>query len=479
MICSLFRGRHVHLMGIGGAGVGALVPLLLEAGATVSGCDSDDSSALRRLRARGLRIAIGHDPAHVTDADLVVYTSAIGPDHPEIACARRRGIQVTTRGQCLVQLMQGARTLAVSGSHGKTSTTWMLGHLLTEAGADPVVMVGGGVASLGQGGARAGKSDLFVAETDESDGSFAHVSPEIAIVTNLDHEHLRHYGSFAGLEDAFNAWLRHIPAHGAAILPTGGMSARVTSGLTCRVITCGLTEGDYSATALELGADGSHCRVRAFGADIGELVVPIPGAHMVHNALMAVAAGRLVAPALDIGALARCERVDRRFTVHGVARGIRVVEDYGHHPSEVRATIAAARLGGGRVHVLFQPHRYSRTADCFADFISAFDQAHAVALAPIYAASEMPLDGVSSARLAQAIAARRAGLGEDAGLVAHGADLAECAAFVAGHARVGDTCLVLGAGDVGRWAKPLLALLDGPSGDISSTALLACCGDEW
>jgi len=305
MICSLFRGRHVHLMGIGGAGVGALVPLLLEAGATVSGCDSDDSSALRRLRARGLRIAIGHDPAHVTDADLVVYTSAIGPDHPEIACARRRGIQVTTRGQCLVQLMQGARTLAVSGSHGKTSTTWMLGHLLTEAGADPVVMVGGGVASLGQGGARAGKSDLFVAETDESDGSFAHVSPEIAIVTNLDHEHLRHYGSFAGLEDAFNAWLRHIPAHGAAILPTGGMSARVTSGLTCRVITCGLTEGDYSATALELGADGSHCRVRAFGADIGELVVPIPGAHMVHNALMAVAAGRLVAPALDIGALAR------------------------------------------------------------------------------------------------------------------------------------------------------------------------------
>jgi len=165
--------------------------------------------------------------------------------------------------------------------------------------------------------------------------------------------------------------------------------------------------------------------------------------------------------------------------VHGVARGIRVVEDYGHHPSEVRATIAAARLGGGRVHVLFQPHRYSRTADSFADFVAAFDQAHAVALGPIYAASESPIAGVSSARLAERIAARRAGLGEDPGLVAHAAELGECATFIARHARSGDTCLVLGAGDVGRWAKPLLALLEGPSGDISSSALLACCGDEW
>lgn len=479
MICSLFRGRHVHLMGIGGAGVGALVPLLLEAGATVSGCDAHDSPALRRLRARGVRVAIGHDPAHAIDADLMVHTSAIGPDHPEIAAARRRGIPVATRGQCLVELMQGARTLAVSGSHGKTSTTWMLGHLLTEAGADPVVMVGGGVASLGEGGARAGKSDLFVAETDESDGSFAHVSPEIAIVTNLDHEHLRHYGSFTALEDAFNGWLRRIPAGGAAIVPEGGLSPRVTAGLACRVVTCGLTTGDYHATALELGADGSRCRVSASGTDLGELVVPIPGAHMVHNALMAVAAARLAAPAVDLAAFARCERVDRRFTVHGVARGVRVVEDYGHHPSEVRATIAAARLGGGRVHVLFQPHRYSRTADCFGDFIAAFDQAHAVALAPIYAASEPPIDGISSTRLAEAIAGRRAGLGEDPGLVASGADLADCATFVARHARDGDTCLVLGAGDVGRWAKPLLALLDGASGDAAANALLAACGDEW
>lgn len=479
MICDHFRGRHVHLMGIGGAGVGALVPLLLEAGAAVSGCDAHDSPQLHRLRAQDLRVAVGHHADHAVDADLVVHTAAVGPDHPELLAARRRGIPVLTRGQCLVQLMQGTRTLAVSGSHGKSSTTWMLGHLLTCAGADPVVMVGGGVASLGHGGARAGKSDLFVAETDESDGSFAEVSPEIAIVTNLDHEHLRHYGSFAALEDAFRVWLARIPARGAAIVPSSGLSPGVTAGLACRVVRCGVDTGDYHAADLVLGADGSRCRVIASGEDLGEITVPIPGAHMVHNALMAVAAARLAHPATDLAALARCERVNRRFTVHGTARGVRVVEDYGHHPSEVRATIAAARLGGGRVHVLFQPHRYSRTADCFTEFTAAFAQAHAVALVPIYAASEPPLPGVSSATLADAIAARRAGLGEDAGLVCAAGEPAEAAAFLLRHARPDDTILVLGAGDIGKWAAPMLRLLAGAGGDITPAALLACCGSEW
>jgi len=454
MITTRFRGLHVHLLGIGGAGVSALVPLLQRVGASVSGCDLHDAPVLARLRARGVVCTLGHAPAHLAGVDLVVHSAAVPADHPELAAARERGLPVLTRGECLVRLMEGSRTLAVAGSHGKTTTTWMAAHLLTESGLDPVVMVGGSVQALDGGGARAGTGSVFVAETDESDGSFAGVEPEVAIVTNLDHEHLRHYGSFAGLEDAFNAWLRRIPADGAAILPTAGLSPRVTDGLRCHIIRVGLDAGDWQAADLELGPDGSRMHVIAGGRDLGEVRVAIPGAHMAHNALMACAAARLLAPACDLAALASCERVRRRFTVHGQPAGIRVVEDYGHHPSEVRATIAAARLGGGRVHVLFQPHRYTRTADCFEAFTQAFDQAHGVAILPVYAASEQPIAGVDAADLAAVLRTRRHGLGEET--VAYCAAPEAAISHLAGLAAPGDTILVLGAGDVGRLAPRLL-----------------------
>jgi len=470
-----FAGKHVHLVGIGGAGVGALAPLLRAAGATVSGCDAVDSPGLRALRANGVNAQVGHDPAHLAGVDVVVHTSAVGGDHPELAGARARGIPVLGRAACLVDLMTGTRTVAVAGSHGKTSTTWFLGHLLAEAGCDPVVMVGGGVAALGGGGARTGRGSLFVAETDESDGSFALVRPEIAIVTNLDHEHLRHYGSFAGLERAFNTWLRAIPASGAAILPVAGLSPTVAAGLGCRVVRVGLDAGDVHARDLALGADGSRCRVVMDGEDLGEITIPIPGAHMVANALMAVAAARLAAPGCRLDSLARCERVRRRFTVHGSARGVRVVEDYGHHPSEVRATIAAARLAGGRVHVAFQPHRYSRTADCFTGFTVAFDQAHAVAILPIYAAGEPPIPGIDHRDLAAAIAGRRSRGDEDTGL-AVAAEPEPALDFLAANARAGDTCLVLGAGDVGNLAGPLLLRL-AATASLSTTSVEARWGN--
>ncbi len=454
MITSFFRDRHVHLIGIGGAGVSALAPLLIQVGALVSGCDGQASGVTAGLARRGIAVHLGHSPAHLAGVDIVVHTAAVPSDHPELVAARALGLPVLTRGECLVRLMSGTRTLAVAGSHGKTTTTWMLGHLLVESGLDPVVMVGGAVGALGGGGARAGRSDLFVAETDESDGSFAQVEPSVAIVTNLDHEHLTHYGSFAALEDAFRGWLGRIPAQGAAIVPTTGLAPRVTAGLACPVIRCGLDAGDYHSAGVELGADGSRARVIAHGQDLGWISVPLPGAHMLHNALMAIAAARLVLPGVDLGALARCERVRRRFTVHGSPRGIRVVEDYGHHPAEVRATIAAARLGGGRVHVIFQPHRYTRTADCFADFTAAFDQVHALAILPIYAASEAPIPGVDGRSLAEAIAARRAGFAAET--VTYAPDGQQAIAAVAAHARAGDTVLVLGAGDVGELAGPLL-----------------------
>ena len=451
MICSLFRGRRVHLMGIGGAGVSALVPLLQEVGAIVSGCDCSESPVVARLRAEGVPIAQGHSMAHGEDADLVVHTAAVAIDHPELVAARERGVPVITRGECLVELMAGTRTIAVSGSHGKTSTTWMIGHLLTEAGLDPVVMVGGSVASLG-GGARAGHSDLFVAETDESDGSFAEVEPEIAILTNLDHEHLRHYGGFAAMEDSFNVWLARVPRSGAVIVPTSGLSARVTANVTARIIRCGLESGDYHARDLELGPDGSRMRVVGFGEDLGEVRVTIPGAHMAHNALMAIAAARHIQPRCDLSALARCERVRRRFTVHGSPGGVRVVEDYGHHPTEVRATIAAARLGGGNVHVVFQPHRYTRTADSFPDFVAAFDQAKSLALLPIYAASEQPIPGIDSRLLADSIRMRQGG----PPTVFYTADEQEIVELIGREAEAGDTVLILGAGDVGNLSGPFL-----------------------
>lgn len=465
MITDRFRGRHVHLIGIGGAGVSALAPLLQRVGATVSGCDQGDGPACQRLRRVGLTVHRGHAPSHLDGVDLVVHTAAVKSDHPELVAARLRGIPLMTRGECLVELMAGTRTLAVAGSHGKTSTTWMLGHLLTEAGTDPVVMVGGSVTSL-DGGARAGTGDLFIAESDESDGSFARISPHVAIVTNIDHEHLGHYGSFAALEDAFREWLGRIPPNGAAIVPVAGMSPRVTAGIACRVITCGLDAGDYHCSRLELGADGSRAHVVGFGEDLGEINVTIPGAHMVHNALMAIAAARLVHPAVDLSALARCERVRRRFTVHGSPLGIRVVEDYGHHPTEVRATIAAARLGGGRVHVIFQPHRHTRTSECFDDFVAAFDQAHSLALLPIYAAGEAPIAGISSEHLGQAIADHRAGLAPGAVHVAE--DAAAAIRFIVSQARPGDTCLLLGAGDVGDLAGPLIDFFRVPERDVNA-----------
>ena len=447
-------GKRVHLMGIGGSGVSALVPLLQARGAILSGCDATISAMTRRLASGGVPVACGHHADHVHDADLVVHTAAVADDHPELQEARARGIPVLGRGACLVALMAGIRTIAVSGSHGKTSTTWFIGHLLAESAADPVVMVGGSVGALGGGGARVGRGDLFVAEVDESDGSFAGVCPTIAVVTNLDHEHLRHYGSFANLELAFNSWLRTVPANGLVVVPTSGLSERVTAGVTAPVLRVGLEAGDCHAAELALGADGSRCRVILDGQDLGELIVPIPGAHMVTNALMAVVAARAAHPTTALAALATCERVRRRFLVHGTTAGVRVVEDYGHHPSEIRATIAAARLAGGRVQVLFQPHRFTRTQDCFAEFVAAFDQAHRVALLPVYGAGEAPIAGATSAALAIAVTQRRSG--EDSLTVLATAERPTAVAFLSQGAVPGDTVLILGAGDVGECAQLVL-----------------------
>jgi UDP-N-acetylmuramate--alanine ligase len=476
-----FAGRHVHLLGIGGAGVGALVPLLRAAGATVSGCDAHHSPALARFAQAGIAVAVGHHADHVHGADLVVHTAAVDANHPELAAARAAGIPVITRGACLVALMAGSRTVAIAGSHGKTSTTWMSGHLLAESGRDPLVMVGGSVAALGGGGARAGTGGIFVAETDESDGSCFQVTPDIAVVTNLDHEHLRHYGSYAGLVDAFSAWLARLGAHGTAILPVAGPGSELGRDprhpLRARVLRCGRDHGDLHYRDLVLGPDGSRGRVIMHGRDLGEITVPLPGAHMALNALMAVAAVRALDPACDLTTLGRCERVRRRFTVHGAPNRIRVVEDYGHHPTEVRATIAAAALAGGRVQVVFQPHRHTRTADSFDDFVAAFDQAHALALLPVYGAGETPIPGADSTALAAALAKRRAAAGHQ-GPISAPAEAGAALPFIAAHAHPGDTVLVLGAGDVGDLAPTMVLALGHAPTAPQSTAPKAATTDH-
>ncbi|MFW5698335.1 MAG: UDP-N-acetylmuramate--L-alanine ligase [Planctomycetota bacterium] len=458
-----FAGKHVHLMGIGGCGVSALVPLLHDAGATVDGCDLASGRTVARLREDGVDVTLGHDPAHVERCDMVVHTGAVSEEHIELRAARARGLPVLGRSACLAELMRGSRTVAVAGSHGKTSTTWMLAHLLTAAGCDPMVMVGGSVSATGFNGGRVGSDDLFIAEVDESDGGFAHVAPTVAVVTNLEPEHTRHYGGFAPLCRAFGDWLAQVPAHGAVVTARAAVPPDVFAGLRAPVIDCsaaadtgGSTEPDYRAHEVALAAEGSSCRVRERGEDIGTLRVPLPGRHMVHDALLALAAARLLVPDLRAELLAGCERVRRRFTCHGWPDGVRVVEDYAHHPTEIAATVAAAALGGGRVHAIFQPHRYSRTADCFEGFIAAFAGVEALAILPVYAAGEEPIAGAGGRDLAEAVARQR---GDRRAMVQYVRQPDAAVAYLAARARPGDTCLVLGAGDVNRCCRPLVEAL--------------------
>jgi UDP-N-acetylmuramate--alanine ligase len=452
----MFTGEHVHLMGVGGCGVSALVPLLLRAGARVSGCDLQRSAAVKRLCSSGIDVLVGHDASHVAGIDIIVHTSAVEPDHMELRAAREAGIPVLSRSACLAELMRGHKTVAIAGSHGKTTTTWFTGHLLARAGVDPVVMVGGSVPELGNAGTRLGQGAWFVAEVDESDGGFRHVDPSIAVVTNLDDEHLRHYGGRDGLQQAFRQWLSRVPADGRTVITAGSVPPSLLDGLAAPVLRCSVEEGDYRVVDLRIGAESSTGRVLHGDQDLGELQVPLPGRHNVENALCALAAARCISSACCPTALADCERVARRFTVHGQPRQIRVVEDYAHHPTEIRAVIAAAARPNVGVHVLFQPHRYSRTADLYDDFVVCFDRASSLTLLPIYAAAEDPIPGVSARLLGEAIA--MCGRLPVQYTRQREAALRHIAATV----RPGDTVLLLGAGDVGRLAPQLVEVLTCP-----------------
>ena len=432
----------------------ALVPLLQHAGAKVSGCDLAVTKASKSLQQAGVPVALGHDSDHLGDVDIVIHSTAVPAQHPELMAAREAGLRTLTRPACLAALLTDRPTIAVAGSHGKTSTTWMLAHLLCEAQADPLVMLGGQVKNFAEHGGLAG-SGWCVVEVDESDGAFQYVEPQHAIITNLEAEHQRHYGDFAGLCRAFATWLEQLPADGRVIVPDQGLDQRLLAAAGDRVLAVGIEDGEVRAQNVSLQASGTEAEVYVQDQHLGTIWLPTPGRHMLHNALMAIAAARLIAPQVDISSLQRYQRVARRFIEHQAVAGVVLIEDYAHHPTEISATLAAAKLAGQPMHVVVQPHRYSRLADYFTDFVQCFDLAESLCVLPVYAAGEHIGDGPDSTDLVAAVMTR---WHQQRGAVASGKvqaapRAADAQAFSVALAQPGSRILLLGAGDIGGMTK--------------------------
>ncbi len=450
--------QRVHFIGIGGIGMSGIAEILLTMGYPVSGSDLRPSPTTERLERLGATIFIGHAAENAAASDVVVTSSAVARDNPEVLEARARKTPVIMRAEMLAELMRLKYGIAVAGMHGKTTTTSMIAAVLAGGELDPTVVVGGRVDAMGSN-ARLGKSQYLVAEADESDRSFLRLSPIMAVVTNLDREHMEAYRDMADVEDAFVEFMDYVPFYGAvtACIDNPALKA-ILPRVTPRVYTYGESpEADFRLRVLR-AAPGCHAtfEVNTRGLVLGPFHLHVPGRHNLLNATAAVAIGiqlGLTPEAIAKG-LGSFRGVDRRFQVRGTARGVTVIDDYGHHPTEVRATLQAAReCGYGRVLVLFQPHRYSRTRDLMADFATAFGDADALQVLDIYAASEQPIEGITGETLAEAIRAQ--GRGHGGNRVAYAASVAEAVERLAADAREGDMILTLGAGSVSQ-AGPLL-----------------------
>jgi len=453
-----FKRQHLHFTGIGGIGMSGIAEVLLNLGYVISGSDLKLSPITERLATLGAAIYEGHAAANVTGARALVVSSAVDEQNPEVQEARRLQIPVIPRGELLAELMRLKYGVAVAGSHGKTTTTSMTATILNHAGLDPTVVVGGKVGTMGGANARVGRSDFLVVESDESDGSFLKLAPILAVVTNIDREHLDHYATLDDIRAAFIEFVNKVPFYGAAIVCLDDDNVQsILPSIRRRTITYGVS----AQAALEAGeiaccAFASDFSLRYRQIELGRFHLRVPGHHNVLNATAAaaVALELEVPPDRIREALAAYSGVDRRFQTRGKERGITVIDDYGHHPTEIRATLAAARLCGfRRIHVLFQPHRYSRTFHLLDDFGRAFHQADTVLVLDIYAASEQPIEGVN----AEAVAERVRQFGhrsvEYVGSIDRGVE-----ALLA-VAQDGDVVLTLGAGNVWQAGDLLLARL--------------------
>jgi len=463
----LGRTRRIHFVGVGGIGMSGIAELLVNLGYEVSGSDQTSSATLDRLASMGVVTAVGHVGANVGPADVVVFSSAISTDNAEIAEARSRGIPVVSRAEMLAELMRLRIGIAVAGAHGKTSTTSMIALVLERAGLDPTAVIGGRLRAFGSN-ARLGHGQHIVVEADESDRSFLKLSPTLAVITNLDREHMEAYGSFEDLQQAFVDFANKVPFYGAVVACADDAElARILPRLVRRATTYGIDAPEVAVGAIDVALDGfgSTCTVvhrdrRAKpspAVPLGRLRLQVPGRHSVLNALAAVAVGLELGVPYDViaSALEQFMGAERRFEIRGVVGGITVVDDYGHHPTEIAAVLAAARAAApARIVVAFQPHRYSRTAQLMPDFAAALSSADEIVLTEIYAASEAPIPGVTVEALAEAVNRRRATP------VTVVKSLDAIPAAVADLARAGDLVITLGAGSIGTVPAALMRELE-------------------
>jgi UDP-N-acetylmuramate--alanine ligase len=461
--------QHAHFIGIGGIGMSGIAEILLNLGMKVSGSDLKHSPVTDRLAQLGAAIYEGHNAANVAGATVVVTSSAVNAKNPEVVEAHARKIPVIQRAEMLAELMRLKYGIAIAGMHGKTTTTSMVAAVLSAGGLDPTVIVGGRVDALGSN-ARLGTTQYLVAEADESDRTFLKLSPILAVVTNLDREHMDCYHDMADVERAFVDFMDRVPFYGAVTACIDNPLLRnLLSRVRRRVFTYGTAaDADFRVEMLEAEQGSGSSRfsfsrflVQTADGPLGPFSLHVPGRHNVLNATAAVAIARQlqVAPEKIAAGLDRFRGVDRRFQQRGISGGVTVVDDYGHHPTEIRATLAAARAcTHGRIHVVFQPHRYSRTADLLEEFGTAFADADSVIVLPIYAASEEPIPGITAEGLADRIRKQRGGPCVDLA-----PEFATAVSVVAANARDGDMILTLGAGSVSQLAPQILAALEGKS----------------
>jgi UDP-N-acetylmuramate--alanine ligase len=456
LLAMFATSQHAHFIGIGGIGMSGIAEILLSLGMKVSGSDLRRGPVTDRLAALGAAIYEGHDAANVAGATVVVTSSAVSAANPEVVEAHARKIPVIPRAEMLAELMRLKYGIAIAGMHGKTTTTSMVASVLAAGGLDPTVVVGGRVDALGSN-ARLGTTQYLVAEADESDRSFLKLSPILAVVTNLDREHMDCYQDMSDVERAFLAFMDKVPFYGAVTACIDNpLLAAILPKVHRRVFTYGVAEAaDYRLEFLEAG-HGRFARflVHTAQGPLGPFELHVPGRHNILNATAAVAiahqlevSGEKIAEGLN-----HFRGVDRRFQLRGEARGVAVVDDYGHHPTEIRATLAAAReCGHKRIHVVFQPHRYTRTKDLMGEFSGAFKDADTLIVLPIYAASEEPIPGITAERLVERIEGPR---------VRFAADFPAAVAAVADQAGDGDLIMTLGAGNVSQLAPQILAALE-------------------
>ena len=455
-----FRPQRVHFTGIGGIGMSGIAEVLLNLGYEISGSDLRLSATTARLAQLGAAIFEGHAAANVSGAKALVVSSAVDEQNPEVREARRLQIPVIPRGEMLAELMRLKYGIAVAGSHGKTSTTSIIATVLNGAGLDPTVVVGGRVGAMGGANARLGRSDFLVVESDESDRSFLKLAPILAVVTNIDREHLDCYSSIEDIRDSFIQFINKVPFYGVAVLCLDdGNIQNILPEVKRRTLTYGASsQADLVISSSQSAPFSSQWRLRLRGQDLGLFQLNVPGRHNVLNATAAVA----VALELDVGldairsGLAAFSGVERRFQLRGREREVTVVDDYGHHPTEILATLSTARqCGFRRVLVLFQPHRYTRTQHLMEEFAGAFHQADRLYLMDIYAASEAPIPGVTADVLAEKIRRHGHRAVEKVGSLESGVEA------LLRDAEPGDLVLTLGAGSVWQAGDKILAGLKG------------------